>query len=113
VQQKNKENNKKLGNTILLVLVMHLDVWRSIARKHLGEEGLFPISMKADDLFPPAQITTARNKAKALLYYYYYYYASSSLQPIIGNGTTIVAPLKESLPHCPSGVMLLSGFQNL
>jgi len=70
VQQKNKNkknnNNKKLGNTILLVLVMHLDVWRSMARKHLGEEGLFPTSMKADDLFPPAQITTARNKAKAL-----------------------------------------------
>jgi hypothetical protein len=67
MQQKNKNNNnKKLGNTVLLVLVMHLDVWRSMARKHLGEEGLFPTSMKADDLFPPAQITTARNKAKAL-----------------------------------------------
>ncbi len=70
MQQKNKKNknnnNKKLGNTILLVLVMHLDVWRSMARKHLGEEGSFPTSMKADDLFPPAQITTARNKAKAL-----------------------------------------------
>jgi hypothetical protein len=70
MQQKNKNNNnnnnKKLGNTVLLVLVMHLDVWRSMARKHLVEEGLFPTSMKADDLFPPAQITTARNKAKAL-----------------------------------------------
>jgi hypothetical protein len=67
MQQKNKNNNnKKLGNTVLLVLVMHLDVWRSMARKHLGEEGSFPTSMKADDLFPPAQVTTARNKAKAL-----------------------------------------------